>query len=123
MGRLHVCGTRVESLSALDLSCSALGISVLTEPLSSWCFLLVMSERANPIGDDDNVVDEDGEEVEEDLGDKLQRLYEARNELFINLRAIDQSLAELGYSVDPQDVKVNFSMHDQKMIEYRDDMI
>ena len=47
----------------------------------------------------------DEELPEEDLGEKLQRLYLQRDDLYINLKAVDEALGELGYTVDSQDVK------------------
>ena len=56
-------------------------------------------------GEDGEEEDGEEEEEEEDLGDKLQRLYDTRNDLYVNLQAVEQSLADLGYTVDTQDVK------------------
>ena len=55
--------------------------------------------------DEEDPDDEDDEMPEEDLEDKLSRLYDTRNDLYINLKAVDMSLAELGYQVDTQVVK------------------
>jgi len=47
----------------------------------------------------------DDEIPEEDLEEKLARLYAVRNDLYLNLKAVDERLADLGYTVDSKDVK------------------
>ena len=47
----------------------------------------------------------DDEIVGEDLQAKLERLYMVRDDLFTNLKAVDEGLAELGYTVESRDVK------------------
>lgn len=50
--------------------------------------------------------DLDSDEEKEDLNEKLKRLYDVKDDLHINLKAVEESLAELGYTVDTNDVKV-----------------